>query len=125
MQAKLVFAEIREACRDFFCSEPDRLLVFSLDSARNFIVSKSFPPPRDRELGGIYFLKVSSSKITRDNLPDTIVTHDLPPFTLSPLELLMLFAKEAYFPLLTSAKNQARAKPPPHLHSVGGNLLLS
>lgn len=98
------------------------MIVFIVDSAGNYLVSRSLPPPRDRELGGIYFIKVSSSKITRDNVHDAIIANDLPPSTCTPLQMLMLFVREAYFPVLTNAKNQASSLFPTCLFSIRPDL---
>ncbi len=102
---------VSEACRDFFNNESDRLLVFSANSTGNFLLTRAVPVTRDSELGGIYFLKLSSTKITRDNIQDTVTAIDLPPKSSGPLETMMLVAREVYFPLLTNSRNQVHRRP--------------
>jgi hypothetical protein len=76
-------------------------------------MTRTVPVARDSELGGMYFLKLSSSQLTRDTIQDVVTAIDLPPKSSGPLETMMLVAREVYFPLLTNAKNQVFRRPRP------------
>jgi hypothetical protein len=81
----LVFGSARHV--ETFSPSSDRLLVFSANSAGNLLFTRAVPVARDSELGGMYFLKFSSTKITRDTIHDVITAIDLPPKSSGPLRL--------------------------------------
>jgi hypothetical protein len=93
-------------CKDFFTVESERLLVFYGDPFGNYLTARSLPADCDRNLPGIYFLKVNCVKITRENVNDSIVVSDLFPASQTSAESILLIAREVYFPVILNVKTQ-------------------